>query len=111
VAYQERRRTAKPKFHLVCFEPTNLGWWGGVSYTTGALLYNIGAGLSDVQQDMVSCLLRKRLNSMLCRPDKVLRAVRTPAGSTTAFANAFPSVVWSPHKVVRLCLFAYAVPN
>ena len=23
------------------------------------------------------------------------------AGSTTAFANAFPSVTWSPHKVVR----------
>ena len=51
VAYQERRRTAKPKFRLVCFEPSSLGYWGAVSYSIGALLYNIGD-----------------LNSMLCAP-------------------------------------------
>ena len=111
VAYHERRRTAKPKFHLVCFEPTSLGWWGGVSYTTGALLYNIGAGLDDAWQAIISCLLRMRLNSMQCRPYKVLKTVRTCAGSTTAFANTFPSVVWSPHKVVRLCVFAHVAPQ
>ena len=45
-AWQDGRRTAKPKFRLLCFEPTSLGWWGGVSYTIGALLYNIGAALA-----------------------------------------------------------------
>ena len=44
-AWHEGRRPTKPKFRLFWFEPTSLGYWGGVSYTTGALLYNIGAVL------------------------------------------------------------------
>jgi len=60
VAWKEGRRTAKPKFHLVCFEPTSLGWWGGVSYTTGALLYNIGASPDASCLASRGTLLRKR---------------------------------------------------
>lgn len=37
------KRAEKPKFHLFGFPLRNLGWWAGVSYTTGALMYNVGS--------------------------------------------------------------------
>lgn len=36
------QRPVKPRFRCLWLDPKNLGWWGGVSYTFGALLYNVG---------------------------------------------------------------------
>jgi hypothetical protein len=36
------QRPHKPRFRFLWMDPSNLGWWGGVSYTFGALLYNVG---------------------------------------------------------------------
>ena len=78
IAYKEQRRTTKPKFRLVCFEPSSLGWWGGVSYTTGALLYNIGAAPTYNMQYMTSRRSRRALRSEAApsaRPDAIPSAV------------------------------------
>jgi hypothetical protein len=61
VAWHEGRRPAKPKFRLFWIEPTSLGYWGGVSYTAGALLYNIGAAQrAACIPDDLNCSLAQR---------------------------------------------------
>ncbi|KAA6428279.1 MAG: hypothetical protein FRX49_01875 [Trebouxia sp. A1-2] len=44
-----RRQGKRPRYHIIGFHPKSYAWWGGLSYTIGALQYNIAAttGLAD----------------------------------------------------------------
>lgn len=54
-------RATKPKFRIVGLALDNLGWWAGVSYTTGALMYNVGS----------TSFLSMTFNSVNFTPDMV----------------------------------------
>lgn len=45
-AYKDGQRPAPPKFRALWFAPRNFAWWAGVSYTFGAILYNVSATIS-----------------------------------------------------------------
>mmetsp|Transcript_14589 Transcript_14589/g.44097 ORF Transcript_14589/g.44097 Transcript_14589/m.44097 type:complete len:370 (+) Transcript_14589:270-1379(+) len=46
IAWKAGRRPTKPRFRMLGWEPRNFAWWAGVSYTFGALLYNVSATTS-----------------------------------------------------------------